>query len=973
MLEFNSALEKISNLESQVNSFCTSISQSILKTTLGPSSSSSSSSFFSDEDNRGVSDDNPHNNPGKYTCKAHIVDASKLLQGMHERLSSAESSLVPLVDLFLDVEEEEEGRGGGCSDEGGAEPETSLQRSHNGYRKVHKLQLLDLSRQLRCLHALHAKQILHIESLLVSQHGYITSSQQEEENDDYPLMGSGPGPSAGQANDANSSSSPLSLFQQIHDQENMFQPTQLHGPLPRLSEVTMETDGGTPLSMMMSGRQGLENTVTPLSARPKNNTVNHTIGCGPLKSLKEEMNMEIMTLDYPQKDSIDHHTTDNEHINNSQGTDDSVSTCEADSDILKTPSLDKLHLSAATISILQKSNHEASNKSGEQIPNGNIDNYNSNMNESGQQSDSNSDESRDSSMFESCGNDESVYDSCEETFEDSQYLSTDESYEAEEDEDLHDATVSIASTVVRNVESLKVEGNNTENKCKFVGNKNGDAADEEKNNTTLTHVTVGDVATNSNLTNVHGVVRMEAKDSIGHPDSCVQIPIDPQKDLLSPHSGTIPATFLKATYESFQNTNDNLDGVSDHPIGQHIEELEFREGRHDTNKHIQTNEAVVTSPLDRFQVQVLNGGKECKVTPIGDDILRSAQSPILKSRSPPMYSSISSHDSHHTRRIQVQERVNLSHYDESIDTEETESFYSSSPSDNGLILVNTKQKNNRHSCGSLHIQQNIGVDSAATNIKSEKENQNHVNLEPNRSTSIYPINVDVSPIVGPHSEMGVLYTDTQQGYVPLKTSNTTSACCLEDNSEISITRTPRAAAFIVKHMSDEKDRLLGVLNKGIPTLSTEKNLSHKDNAETNIYQDSASYSQGRAPRDEVEQTTDQISVINLEVDPRLIVHVTADEYDGAPQIIKKLVSREDLNQGISMINNWLVSKDNEVTSLPESVALDILGEKFHISQVKRICLSLCSLQRMMISRRSHASGESVMHYVFLRKRNSTCA
>ena len=67
-----------------------------------------------------------------------------------------------------------------------------------------------------------------------------------------------------------------------------------------------------------------------------------------------------------------------------------------------------------------------------------------------------------------------------------------------------------------------------------------------------------------------------------------------------------------------------------------------------------------------------------------------------------------------------------------------------------------------------------------------------------------------------------------------------------------------------------------------------------------------------------------------------------------------------------MINNWLISLDiNSSPSVPENVALEILGETFNASQVKRIFLSLCSLQRMMISRKTSKSGESVMHYVVL--------
>ena len=53
-----------------------------------------------------------------------------------------------------------------------------------------------------------------------------------------------------------------------------------------------------------------------------------------------------------------------------------------------------------------------------------------------------------------------------------------------------------------------------------------------------------------------------------------------------------------------------------------------------TQQGFHPSEDVVTSPLDRFQVQVLNGGSYCKVTPIGNTMFSSMQSPIMKAQSP---------------------------------------------------------------------------------------------------------------------------------------------------------------------------------------------------------------------------------------------------------------------------------------------------------------------------------------------------
>eukprot|EP00554_Chaetoceros_debilis_P011671 CAMPEP_0194128484 /NCGR_PEP_ID=MMETSP0150-20130528/61083_1 /TAXON_ID=122233 /ORGANISM="Chaetoceros debilis, Strain MM31A-1" /LENGTH=336 /DNA_ID=CAMNT_0038822483 /DNA_START=55 /DNA_END=1062 /DNA_ORIENTATION=+ len=49
---------------------------------------------------------------------------------------------------------------------------------------------------------------------------------------------------------------------------------------------------------------------------------------------------------------------------------------------------------------------------------------------------------------------------------------------------------------------------------------------------------------------------------------------------------------------------------------------------------IDSTPVALSSPLDRFQVQILENGAECKVTPIEKDVLRATQSPIIKNHSP---------------------------------------------------------------------------------------------------------------------------------------------------------------------------------------------------------------------------------------------------------------------------------------------------------------------------------------------------
>ena len=184
--------EKICKLESHLNTFYNSMVESIhaargesstqqqtikhqSNTTRDATCSTGSANSYADDDNSNI-----NNN----LIKSHVVQASKFLQSLHQKLYTAESSLVTLVDSLILLE-------GGLENKenvGDCGQEEEVQRSFNGRENFHKMQLSDLSKQLRYMHALHAKQILHVESLLVSQYGYVTVSQQQQEShDDYSL------------------------------------------------------------------------------------------------------------------------------------------------------------------------------------------------------------------------------------------------------------------------------------------------------------------------------------------------------------------------------------------------------------------------------------------------------------------------------------------------------------------------------------------------------------------------------------------------------------------------------------------------------------------------------------------------------------------------------------------------------------------------------------------------------------------
>jgi len=423
-------------------------------------------------------------------------------------------------------------------------------------------------------------------------------------------------------------------------------------------------------------------------------------------------------------------------------------------------------------------------------------------------------------------------------------------------------------------------------------------------------------------------------------------------------------------------------------------------------QHSDLHEEAVTSPLDRFQVQVYNGGTKCKVTPIGNDILRATQSPILRMQSPTLPPSVSSRERRNKARTDssqiqnslhasfqsppIQKRVHNKVYPKtplpvqhkevdvelgiqhepdrpSADKEDTDSFYSSNTSqeDNGEHSSSDTESLDEECLGNEKVVQSMQVirasidtdyttigplvdysEDVSTATAQKEDPQTHINNTPSMHNSSIPLNHLTTPASA---------TSTSRANAAL--------------SEI-LSRTPRAAAFIEKHMSREKDTLLEVLKRESPSIPLEESRANFETKPThNLASDFASElspSASATISTEILHTSRQ-DVQGLEDDPRLINPLTVKEYEASPPIIKKLVSRDDLNRGIVTINNWLISQEGEMPlSLPEKIAVDIFGETFNASQVKRIFLSLCSVQRMMINRKTSTSGESEMHYVIIR-------
>ena len=180
--------------------------------------------------------------------KEDVMEAGKFLQNQQQKLSQMESSLPPLVDMLL-----------------GNGSKNGMQTANNV-----RMNMADLASTCRHLHALQAKQLLHLESTLVAEYGYVTASQMREEEDensgyvqdfDEDEENDGYGDVDIDGNYQQGDDMGKHLNQPLtpnwmarsNSQADQFQSTctpYLDQRLPRLSEATLETDGGTPGSVL---------------------------------------------------------------------------------------------------------------------------------------------------------------------------------------------------------------------------------------------------------------------------------------------------------------------------------------------------------------------------------------------------------------------------------------------------------------------------------------------------------------------------------------------------------------------------------------------------------------------------------------------------------------------------------------------------------------------------------------------------
>ena len=138
-------------------------------------------------------------------------------------------------------------------------------------------------------------------------------------------------------------------------------------------------------------------------------------------------------------------------------------------------------------------------------------------------------------------------------------------------------------------------------------------------------------------------------------------------------------------------------------------------------------------------------------------------------------------------------------------------------------------------------------------------------------------------------------------------------------------RTPLAAAWIEKNMPEEKERLLRILS---PKPST-----HSPSA--------VASSMGPWPNSSCAVG-------------KTIRHLTPDEYEKAPRIVKSQVTLDEVGATVTALNAWLASRDHDVSDpeqpveMTEEQAYGLLGDMFNRRKAKNLCMSLCHWKRLLL-------------------------
>ena len=368
----------------------------------------------------------------------------------------------------------------------------------------------------------------------------------------------------------------------------------------------------------------------------------------------------------------------------------------------------------------------------------------------------------------------------------------------------------------------------------------------------------------------------------------------------------------------------------------------------------------VTSPLDRFQVQVLNGGTEAKVMPIEKEFLSAVQSPIIKIKSP-----------------SVQHSQNMMNPHDNLQPKSHESDIKSNINFDVSPALKSKKVYAKTSMPKAEEDACLLSSSLASSFEEDV-----VDLSPKQSIK--------------HSN-----TATHEENKPCETPLGRES----SKKPSTAIRTPLAAAWIKKNIPGDKDRLLKVLSGGkrIPsspssrrssssslsssllsktiedtaTMREEKTLSSE--IKGNTVQQKSSLSEDVKKKKVLEKTsTKPESIETLEqIDETrsIIKSISPEEYQTSPRVVQIQVTLDELGRAVNVLNEWAKTNLGESNSnnnngrngdikslyLDEKEANVLLEKEFNATRkAKSLLMSLCFFRRITLQL---SPGNTNKHFV----------
>ena len=393
----------------------------------------------------------------------------------------------------------------------------------------------------------------------------------------------------------------------------------------------------------------------------------------------------------------------------------------------------------------------------------------------------------------------------------------------------------------------------------------------------------------------------------------------------------------------------------------------------------QTDLGNQTAPLESFQVQVLNGGSNCKVTHIDREVL-SCVTPISKKLSSPITGHKFTVDRQSNKQpfqdiddmglnitIQKNEinnntfssQMNSNFEKKSSETVKNYAFLedNSNVINDKYILKHRSQtemsymqaegkENSNSLCSALPLS-DTGNKNAVNNVSDmymlekscEKESAICNNSQVHGSTQEYinnnTKNLDLFSKKDKCVTKSVLEMNLQQ--------NDTNTTTQPAYNKLLSSRTPLAAAWIAEHMLDDKDNFLKVLNRSNSSSSTplEQQLNERDR---NI---------SESERIKLKTSLDSIDrSYHSCLKVQFISFLSETEYEAAPGVVKMQVSVEEVNQAADILNVWFQNEELIDSALRKTIeeddAYQILENKFERNKSRSILLALCHFQRIIM-------------------------